>query len=124
MESTAGSPVKRSARVVLTVAAAMSMAARGQQAPDPCEAANFNVKACKVAVRHRGYCAGSTWVPVTYQQSYPYYYDSYQAYLATGGLATAAEEGNCQRPHSGFFGAHSVSRGGFGSTGAGHHAGG
>jgi hypothetical protein len=123
MESTAGSPVKKSGRVVLTVAAAMSMAARGLEALDPCDAGTFNVKACKVAVKHSGYCDGSTWVPTTYQERYPYYYDSYQAYLATGGVATAAEAGNCRRPHYGFFGIHGVSRGGFGATGAGHHGG-
>ena len=124
MESTAPYPVKKSAGVVFTVAAAMSIAARGQQAPDPCEAATFDIKACNVAVQHKGYCAGSTCVPMAYQQSYPNYYDSYQAYLATGGVATSAETGNCRRPNSGFLGMHGHSRGGFGSTGGGHHAGG
>ena len=119
MESTATSPVRKSARVVLTVAAAMGMA-RGQLAPDPCDPGTFNIKACKVAVQHSGYCDGSTWVPTTYQEHYPYYYDSYQAYLSTGGVVTAAETGNCRRPHSSFFG-RGISRGGFGSTGAGHH---
>ena len=124
MESPAHSPVKKSARVVLTVAAAMSMAARGQLAPDPCDAGTFNTKACKLAVQHNGYCAGSNWVPMTYSAAYPYYYDSYQAYVANGGVATAAEAGNCRSPHYGFFGLHGVSRGGFGSTGSGHHHGG
>ena len=123
MESSAHSPVKKSAKVVLTVAAAMSMAARGQLAPDPCDAGTFNTKACKVAVKHMGYCDGASFVPMTYPQRYPYYYDSYQAYLANGGLATAAEAGNCLRPYSGFFGVHGFSRGGFGSTGSGHHGG-
>jgi len=124
MESSAHSPVKKSARVVLTVAAAMSMAARGQMAPDPCDAGTFNTKACKVAVQHMGYCDGSNWVPTTYSERYPYYYDSYQAYLANGGAVTAAEAGNCRRPHSAFWGLYGVSRGGFGSTGALHHHGG
>jgi hypothetical protein len=124
MESSAHSPVKKSARVVLTVAAAMSMAARGQMAPDPCDAASFNNKACKVAVKHSGYCDGASFVPMTYSQPYPNYYDSYQAYLANGGSATAAEAGNCRGSHYGFFGTHGVSRGGFGSTGSGHHHGG
>ena len=123
MESSAHSPVKKSARVVLTVAAAMGMTARGQLAPDPCDAGTFNTKACKVAVKHMGYCDGSAFVPMTYSERYPYYYDSYQAYLANGGIATAAEAGNCRRPHSNYFGTP-VSRGGFGSTGAGRHAGG
>jgi len=109
---------------VLTVAAAMSIAARGQLAPDPCDAGTFNTKACKVAVQHHGYCAGSNWVPMTYSAPYPYYYDSYQTYLANGGVAAAAEAGNCRSPHYGLFGVHGISRGGFGSTGSGHHHGG
>jgi len=124
MESTTHSPVKKSARVVLTVAAAMSMAARGQLAPDPCDAGTFNIKACKVAVKHSGYCDGSSFVPMTYSERYPYYYDSYQAYLANGGVATAVEAGNCQHPHGGLFGLYGARRGGFGSTGGGHHHGG
>jgi hypothetical protein len=123
MESSAHSPVKKSARVVLTVAAAMGMA-RGQLAPDPCDAGTFNNKACKVAVQHLGYCDGANFVPMTYSQPYPNYYDSYQAYLANGGVATAAEAGNCWHSHGGFFGVHGSSRGGFGSTGSGHHGGG
>jgi hypothetical protein len=128
VESTALTPVKKSARVVLTVAAAMSMSLRAQQpadiqSADPCESATFNGKACQVAVRHQGYCEGSTWVNMTYQQRYPYYYDSYQAYLASGGTATAAAVGNCPIPRAGFFGALLVPRGGFGSIGAGRHAG-
>jgi hypothetical protein len=122
MESSAHSPVKKSASVVLTVAAAMSMTARGQLAPDPCDAGTFNTKACKVAVKHMGYCDGSTFVPMTYSQRYPNYYDSYQAYLGNGGVVTAAGAGNCPQLHGG-FGIHGVSRGGFGSTGSGHHGG-
>jgi len=109
--------------VVLTVAAAMGMA-RGQLAPDPCDAGTFNTKSCKVAVQHMGYCDGSSFVPMTYSQRYPYYYDTYQSYLANGGVATAAAAGNCRHPHSGFFGIYPVSRGGFGATGSGHHHGG
>jgi hypothetical protein len=128
VESTARTPVKKSARVVLTVAAAMSMSVRGQQpvdlqAADPCASATFNGNACQVAVRHQGYCEGSTWVNMTYQQRYPYYYDSYQTYLAAGGVATAAVVGNCRFPRAGLFGALLVPRGGFGSIGAGRHAG-
>lgn len=127
MESSAHSPVKKSARVVLTVAAAMSMAARGQLAPDPCDAGSFNGKACKVAVQHQGYCDGASFVPMTYSQRYPNYYDSYQAYLANGGVATAAAAGNCRPLYGGFFGmlglSHGITHGGFGSTGSGHHGG-
>lgn len=125
MQLSSHAPAKKSARVVLTVAAAMGMAARGQLPPDPCDAGTFNTKACKVAVTHQGYCDGATFVPMIYRERYPYYYDSYQAYLANGGAATAAVAGNCRHPHSGIFGVHGVSRGGFGSIGAGHpHAGG
>jgi len=124
MESTLHLPLKKSARVVLTVAAAMSMAARGLEALNPCDTSTFNVKACKVAVKHQGYCDGSTWIPTAYSERYPYYYDSYQAYLAGGGLATPAEVGNCQRGYYGVYRAHGVShvsQGGFGAIGAGHH---
>jgi hypothetical protein len=117
-------PVKRSAKVILTVAAAVSVAARGQQSLGPCEAAAFNVKACKVAIHHKGYCAGGNWVPTNYGQAYPYYYDSYQAYLTGGGPVAAASIENCKRPGSGFFSAHAVHRGGFGTIGAGRPAGG
>ncbi len=127
MESSAHSPAKKSARVVLTVAAAMGMAARGQLAPDPCDAGSFNSKACKVAVKHQGYCDGVNFVPMTYSQPYPNYYDSYQAYLANGGVVTAVGAGNCRYPYSGLFGArgssHGITHGGFGSTGSGHHGG-
>jgi hypothetical protein len=114
----------KSPSVVLTVAAAMGIAAHGQQGADPCDAATFNAKVCKTAVRHNGYCAGGVWVPMTYQQHYPYYYDSFQQYQSGGNLASPALDGNCKRPSTGFFGVHGASRGGFGSTGAGHHAGG
>jgi hypothetical protein len=122
--SVATGSVKRSARVILTVAAAVSVA-RGQQSLGPCDPAAFNAKVCKVAIHHKGYCAGGNWVPATYGQAYPYYYDSYQTYLADGGLVTAASAENCHRPAGHFFSAaHGVSRGGFGGTGAGRPAGG
>ena|ERR1035438_8042966 len=111
-------PLRKSAKVILTVAAAMGVAARAQQSTDPCEAATFNGAVCNVAIRHNGYCSGGAWVPMTYQQPYPYYYDSYSAFVSGGGLATPAPDQSCKRP--GFFAAH----GGFGSTGAGRHAGG
>jgi hypothetical protein len=115
--------VKRSARVILTVAAAMSVAARGQQSLGPCEATAFNAKVCKIAIHHKGYCAGGNWVPMTYAQAYPYYYDSYQTYLTGGGQVTAVSAENCSRP-GGFFSGHGARRGGFGATGAGRPAGG
>jgi hypothetical protein len=118
------SPVKRSARVILTVAAAVSMA-RGQESLGPCDPASFNGRVCKVAIPHKGYCSGGAWVPVTYQQAYPYYYDSYQTYQTGGGLVTPVAAENCNRPGAGFFARHNVLRGGFGAIGSGrHHAGG
>src|SRR5579863_10014187 len=102
--------VKRSARVILTVAAAMSVAARGQQSLGPCETTAFNAKVCKIAIHHKGYCSGGNWVPMTYAQAYPYYYDSYQTYMADGGQVTAAAVENCSRPRGGFFSAHGARR--------------
>ncbi len=103
--------LKKSARVVLTVAAAMGVAARGQQSGDPCEASTFNAQVCKTAIRQKGYCSGGAFVKTAYQQPYPYYYDSYGAYVSGGGLATQPE--SCVS-----------TRGGFGFLGAARHAGG
>jgi len=111
---------KRSARVVLTAFAAMGMAAHAQQGGDPCDAATFNGKVCQTAVRRGGFCAGGSWVPMTYQQRYPYYYGQYQAYLTGGGVAGAFAEESCQRPAHGGHGVY----GGFGAIGGGHGAGG
>jgi hypothetical protein len=119
----ASGSVKRSARVILTVAAAVSVAARGQQSLGPCEATAFNAKVCKTAIHHKGYCAGGNWVPMTYAQAYPYYYDSYQTYMAGGGQVTAGAAENCSRP-GGFFWGHGGTRRGFGAIGAGRPAGG
>jgi hypothetical protein len=94
------------------MAATMGMAARGQQSLDPCEPGTFNANVCKVAIRHHGYCSAGAWVPMTYSQQYPNYYDSYQAYLSGGGLAVSAPEDDCLR-----HGSSGVSRAGFGSTG-------
>jgi hypothetical protein len=113
--------LRKSSRVVLTVAAAMGMTARGQGA-DPCESANFNGQACQVAIRHNGYCSGGAWVRMAYQWPYPYYYDSYSAFVASGGLAAPSLAEQCG--HAGFFVAHGWGRGGFGATGAHRHAGG
>src|SRR6266849_6045228 len=114
----------KSARVILTAVAAVGMAARGQQGGDPCDAATFNSKVCKPAIRHNGYCSGGTWVPMAYSQSYPDYFDSYLAYLSGGGAVAATPKENCRRPSTSLHAGHGISRGGFGRTGAGHHAGG
>jgi hypothetical protein len=116
--------VKKSARIVLTVVGAMGMTARAQPGANPCDSATFNAKACKTAVRHNRFCSGGTWVPMTYQQPYPYYYDSYQAYMAGGGVLSSLPVENCSHSFAGFFGGHGVTRRGFGSTGAGHRTGG
>lgn len=116
-------PMKKSRRVILTVAA-MGISAHAQQGPDPCEPATFNRKVCQVAVRHGGYCSGGTWVPMTYQQAYPNYYDGYLAYLSGGGIVTAAPAETCRRPSKRFLVPRGVPYGGFGATGAWYHAGG
>jgi hypothetical protein len=103
-------PLKKSARVILTIAAGMGVAARAQQGGDPCAASSFNAQVCKVAIRHKGYCSGGAFVKMPYQQPYPYYYDSYRAFVSGGGLATQPD--SC------------ASRGGFGSHGAARRAGG
>jgi hypothetical protein len=107
--------MKKSARVTLTVVAAVGWAARAQQAPNPCEPANFNEKACQGAVKSHGYCSDGAWVPQTYQK-YPYYYDIYQAYTAAGGIVTAAPVETCRRAGHASWG-----HGGFGAIGAAIH---
>ena len=114
---------KRSARVILTVAAAVSMAAHAQQSGDPCEPATFSGKSCQSAVHHGGFCSGGSWVPMTYDQRYPYYYDRYLTHIAAGGAVIAAPEEKCKRP-SHFLAGHGVARRGFGGIGAGRVAGG
>jgi hypothetical protein len=104
----------KSARVTLTVVAAVGCAARAQQAPNPCGPANFNQQACQAAVKSHGYCSGGAWVTQQYQK-YPYYYDLYQAYASAGRIATAARVETCRRPGHGWFG-------GFGAHGAAAHS--
>ncbi|MGO9260472.1 MAG: hypothetical protein ACLQU1_29820 [Bryobacteraceae bacterium] len=104
----------KSARVTLTVVAAVGCAARAQQAPNPCGPANFNQQACQAAVKSRGYCSGGAWVTQQYQK-YPYYYDLYQAYASAGGMVAAAPVETCWRP--GFLARH-----GFGAIGAAVHS--
>jgi hypothetical protein len=97
----------------------MGCAARAQQAPNPCDAATFNGKACQAAVKRQGYCGGGVWTPQQFQK-YPYYYDLYQTYTSAGGLVTPAPVETCKRPA--YF---PFLHGGFGAIGASHsHAGG
>jgi hypothetical protein len=104
--------MKKSARVTLTVLAAMACG-YSQQAGDPCDPGSFNPQACNTAVRSHGFCDGSAWVAQQYEK-YPYYYGRYQAYLAGGGVVTPASPGSCRGP---------VARGGFGAFGFLHHTG-
>ena len=110
----------KSACVTLTVVAAMGLAARAQQGPDPCAAATFNEKACKRSVRQGGFCSQGAWVPVTYHEPYPYYYDLYKNHVSSGGAVTPLATEKCGR--GGGTGNHTVSRGGFGGTAHGGHA--
>jgi hypothetical protein len=114
--------MKKSAAVRLTAVAAIGLAARGQPRPDPCAAATFTEAACRAAVENRGYCWNGRWVKLRYSYPYPYYFDSYVAYIANGGIVDPAAVGTCGPAHGWFSGAHSVSRGGFGSSAcyAGH----
>jgi hypothetical protein len=113
--------MKKSTQVTLTVAAAMGLAARGQQAPqDPCGATSFNSKACQAAVKRSRFCWQGQWIPMTDPQPYPYYYGLYQDYVANGGSVAPVPAQHC----GGFF--LGAIHGGFGGIGAGHqrHAGG
>jgi hypothetical protein len=103
----------KSARVTLTVVAAVSWGARAQQAPNPCGPANFNEKACQTAVKQGGYCSGGAWVTQKYQQ-YPYYYGLYRAYTGAGGAVAPAGVEKCGHGHG-----HALF-GGFGAHGAAH----
>ncbi len=107
--------VKKSSKVTLTLVAALGMAGCGHRGVDPCDAATYNDAACLQAVKDGGYNWGGQWVPMTYYQPYPYYYDSYRSYVDGGGQVKAAP------PEA--YGHAGVARGGFGETGAGHGAG-
>jgi hypothetical protein len=102
--------MKKSARVTLTLVATIGCA-YSQQPADPCSARSFNPAVCQTAVKRHGYCDGTAWVPRTYQ-GYPYYYDIYQAYTATGGIVIQAPSAACHVP---------LFRGGFGAFAAAHH---
>lgn len=41
---------------------------------------------------------------MTYQQPYPYSYDSYQAYLAGGGVVNSLPAESCPHSFASFFG--------------------
>ena len=107
--------MKKSRKVTLTVVAAVGLATCGRSRRDPCDSAYFNDLACQDAIRNGGYYWGGSWVPIRYSYPYPYYYDHYRTYVGHGGTVVAAPVGSYARPA-----ASGVTRGGFGSTGAGH----
>jgi hypothetical protein len=109
--------MKKSAQVTLTVVATLGMAACNRQRQDPCESASFSEQACQDAVQHHGYYWHGGWVPMTYSYPYPYYYDSYRSFASRGGAVRPAPSGS-------YSASPSVTRGGFGSIGAGHSVGG
>jgi len=107
--------MKRSSAVQLTVVAAMGLAARAQQPPpDPCSPATFNGQVCQAAIRQGGFCSQGAWVPMSYPQGYPDYYDAYGKYVQGGGAVNPLQAEHCRRPR--------VARGGFGATGAAYHS--
>jgi hypothetical protein len=107
--------MKKSTKVTLTVVAAMGLASCGRSRRNPCDASYFNELACQEAVRSGGYYWGGSWVPVRYSYPYPYYFDHYRTFVGGGGRVYAAPSGSYSTP--------SVTRGGFGSTGAAHASG-
>src|ERR1019366_138183 len=111
--------MKKSTKVTLTVVAAMGLASCGRSRPDPCEQGSFNELACQEAVR---YYYGGSWYPMVYHYPYPYYYDHYRTHVSSGGRVVSAPAGSYARP-GGASSSPGVSRGGFGSIGAGHGAG-
>ena len=115
--------MKKSAKVTLTVVAAMGLASCGRSRRDPCDQALFNEMACQDAVRSGGYYYGGSWYPMMYHYPYPYYYDHYRTYIGGGGRVYSAPAGTYARPGGASTSSPGVERGGFGSTGAGHGAG-
>jgi hypothetical protein len=107
--------MKKSSQVTLTLVATLGLAACNRQRQDPCESASFSEQACQEAVRSHGYFWRGTWVPMTYHYPYPYYYDTYRSFAGKGGSVRPAPAGS--------YSAAPVTRGGFGSIGAGHSVG-
>jgi hypothetical protein len=112
--------MKKSTKVSLTIVAAIGLASCNRNRQDPCDAASFSEQACQDAVRSGGYYWNGSWVGMHYGNPYPYYYDSYRNHVSRGGAVRAAPPGAYGHPSA----SPGVSRGGFGSIGAGHGAGG
>jgi hypothetical protein len=111
--------MKKSAKVTLTLAAAIGLASCNRGRRDPCEAGTFDQAACEAAVRDGGYHWHGAWVPMAYGHPYPFYFDAYRNHVNRGGSVMAAPAGSYSRPSAG-----GVSRGGFGSIGSGRVSGG
>jgi len=118
--------MKRSSQVTLTVVAAIGLAGCGRRY-DPCDERSFDAVACGDAIRGGGYYWNGSWVPMTYSHPYPYYYDAYRVRVSRGDPVVSVPGKTYGRPAGGADAGHSggtVTRGGFGSTGAGHGGGG
>jgi len=117
--------MKKSTKVTLTVVAVIGLASCGRSRRDPCESAYYSDLACQEAIRSGGYYWGGTWVPMTYSNPYPFYYDRYRSYAGSGGRTYSVPAGSYARPSGSSSSTPSgVTRGGFGSTGAAHSSGG
>jgi len=114
--------MKKSAAVRLTIVAAVGIAAHAQPRPDPCVASSFNEAACQSAVQSRGYCWNGRWVKLKYHYPYPYYYDAYLDYVATGGVMSSPVFVTCEMPRIRMGVTHGITHAGFGATGAGSSA--
>src|SRR5436305_14885091 len=90
--------MKKSAKVTLTIVAAVGLAWCGRRCMDPCEAAAFDERACQDAVAFGGYYWQGSWFPMRYSQPYPYYYDSYRTYSQRGGKHYGAPSGTYSHP--------------------------
>jgi hypothetical protein len=108
--------MRKSAKVTLTIVAALGMAGCNRHRQDPCDAGTFSEESCQEAVRRGGYYWRGAWVPMVYSNPYPYYYDAYRRRVDGGGVVHVAPPGSYAHP--------SVTRGGFGSVGAGRGIGG
>jgi len=120
--------MKKSAKVTLTVVAAVGLASCGRGRRDPCQPEYFSEYACQDAVQTGGYYWGGTWYPMVYHYPYPYYYDGYRRHMSSGGHVYAAPATSYAKPAGKTFGTGGASspsssgstvRGGFGSTGSG-----
>jgi hypothetical protein len=105
--------MKKSARVTLTIVAALGLAACRRRSMDPCDAGTFNAEPCQQAIHNGGYYYGGYWHRGYYPYSYPYYYDNYHSHVLRGGTVRSSPSASYSGPSSG------VARGGFGSTGRG-----